>query len=181
MRIVVSGPKASGKTTISRLLAERLALDWYETDAELERLSAEGNGCRRSFRDIWRDQGEEAFRVLERRAVEIIAAKGACVVGTGGSTLFDEGVRRQLCEGAFVVLVEAPFEVLWQRLQTDGLPAYLREAKNPRQVFAERVRRATQAVAEFANLRVDTGLLAPGEAAEEIVSAWRENKAERLR
>lgn len=79
MRIFLIGYMGCGKTTVGRKLARRLHVPFYDTDSMAEEVEGA------SVNDIFRYEGEERFRTLEREAVErIIAAGEAAVVSTGG-------------------------------------------------------------------------------------------------
>ena len=62
--VVIVGPPGSGKTTVGRLLAERLGVAFVDTDE----VAATAAG--KSVPDIFIEDGEERFRELERAAVE---------------------------------------------------------------------------------------------------------------
>lgn len=73
------GYMGCGKSTLGRRLARRLGIPFYDTDAMVE----EREGA--SAADVFRYEGEERFRELEREAVEeILARREPCVVSTGG-------------------------------------------------------------------------------------------------
>lgn len=171
MRIVISGPKSSGKSTIARQVADHLGWPLCETDARIEELFRAKTGRRASFREIWGELGEVGFRTLEQEVVEAIVQEDPAVVGTGGSTLFDPDTREALCTGAIVVLVHAPVEKLWERVRRGGLPAYLKDEADPERAFADRVARAADVVRPFAQLTVDTGRLSRDEAVARIIEA----------
>ena len=59
-RVILIGPMGSGKTTIGQLVAERLDIPFRDTDQVIE----ENSG--RTVSDIFLEDGEEAFRVLEK-------------------------------------------------------------------------------------------------------------------
>ena len=169
MRIVISGPKASGKTTIARLVADRLGWPLCETDARIEQQYRKRTGREVSFREIWNELGEDGFRAMERDVVDEILRENPAVVGTGGSTLFNAAVRELLCRDAFVVLVHAPAEKLWKRIKGVGLPAYLKDEPDPFRAFADRVAHAADIVRPLARLVIDTSELSRDEAVKRII------------
>ena len=89
-RVVLVGPMGAGKTTVARLLADAWGVPARDTDADIE--AAEG----RSISDIFVDDGEEHFRVLERAAVADALATHEGVLALGGGAVLDEGTRDQL-------------------------------------------------------------------------------------
>lgn len=97
-RVVLVGVPGSGKTTVGTLLAERLGVGFRDTDADIER--TEG----RSVPDIFVDEGEQHFRLLERAAVASALAEHDGVLSLGGGAVLDEGTRALLAEEATVWL-----------------------------------------------------------------------------
>lgn len=178
MKIVITGPKGSGKSSIGRLLHERLDIPFVETDGELERLYAEKTGHRLTFREIYRELGEEGFRALEERAVECAAAREWCLVCTGGSTMLNPRSRRLLRRNAVLVFVHASPEVLWQRLQRGGLPPYL-EGPDAKERFFTQIQTRLEVLAPFADVLVDTSAISTRKAADEVLLGIEEELAVR--
>jgi shikimate kinase len=118
---VLIGFKSSGKTTVGRSLAAILQWPFYDTDALV---------CEGSYRDLYREIGEEAFREKERQAVEKLTQVRQAVIATGGGT---PGLERLRPTSRFIYLRLSP-ERLWQRLNQGALPAFL-DASNPHQHF----------------------------------------------
>lgn len=78
-KVFLVGYMGCGKSTLARKLSRRTGLRAVDTDAEVERMEGASVG------DIFRYEGEERFRELERAVVERLAASDeACIVATGG-------------------------------------------------------------------------------------------------
>jgi len=114
MRIFLSGPMGTGKSTVAAEVARAAGLACFDLDKRIE--AAEGH----SVSELFAARGEVAFRDLEAREVEVlIAAHADCVVALGGGTVTREATRRKLLsEGALVTLM-APVEELARRLGTE--------------------------------------------------------------
>lgn len=151
MKIVLTGPKCSGKSTIGGRLAEILGLPFVETDSHLEDRYCAETGDRRSCREICADEGEASFRAREADAATDIAARDWCVVATGGGTMLDPETRSLLVSGSMLVLIKAPVHLLWERMQKTGLPPFLRCADGLSE-YQERVRRLYEATAHLADI-----------------------------
>ena len=88
--IVLVGPPGAGKSTVGRLLADRLGVGWRDTDADIE--AAAG----RRIPDIFVQDGEEHFRALERAAVVAAVHEHTGVLALGGGAVLDPDNRALL-------------------------------------------------------------------------------------
>src|SRR6188768_135637 len=78
MLIFLIGLPGSGKTTLGKQLAERLGYAFVDTDEEI--VKREG----RSIPDIFTQDGEDKFRLMEKEVLEELVGKTNTVVSTGG-------------------------------------------------------------------------------------------------
>lgn len=150
MKIVLTGPKGSGKSTIGRVLADRLRLPHVETDELLEAEYESETGRHRPCRDILATEGEAALRALEARAVTRAAEFDFCVVSTGGASLLDPESRRALRRESLLVYLQADPDVLWNRIIADGVPAFV-SGSDPRSEFAARAAMLDDVVRPYAD------------------------------
>jgi shikimate kinase len=99
VRVVLVGPPAAGKTTVGRLLADRLGVPFTDTDDLVVARAGKPVG------EIFVDDGEQAFRELEAVAVaEALTGEG--VLALGGGAVLAEQTRKRLA-GHPVVLLSA--------------------------------------------------------------------------
>ena len=91
--VALIGPRAAGKTTLGRALAEHLGWGFVDTDERLaERVGATAS-------DYLLDRGEAAFREVEVETVdEVWAAPGPQVVALGGGAILSRPVRDALAQ-----------------------------------------------------------------------------------
>jgi len=158
--IYLVGFMGSGKTTVGRLLADRLGWSFVDLDAEIE---AERNA---SITEIFDKQGEEHFRRLEteaiRRRVRQIQRGRPAVVALGGGA-FAQGVNYALLEeNGVTVWLDCPLELVRKRVsQNSDRPL----ARDPKQ-FEELYHARRQAYA-----RADYRIEVTGDAPEPVVEA----------
>jgi shikimate kinase len=96
--VVLVGPPGAGKSTVGRLVAERRGVGFRDTDADVEQVAGQ------SISDIFVDQGEAAFRALERAAVEHALAEHDGVLALGGGAVVDDDTRARLAPHRVVFL-----------------------------------------------------------------------------
>ena len=99
---ILIGPPGAGKTTVGALVAARLGLDFIDTDTVVEEAAG------KPVSDIFVQDGEEAFRALERTAAARLIAAHPGVLALGGGAILDAGTRGLLA-GRRVVYLETGF------------------------------------------------------------------------
>jgi len=151
MKILITGPKCSGKSTIGVRLAGVVGLPFVETDAHIEELYFAETGRRLSCREIFREEGEASFRAREARAAADIAGRDWCVVATGGGTMLQPETRSLLASDSLMVLLKAPVHLLWTRMQKTGLPPFL-ECSDGLSEYRARVARLYEATEHLADI-----------------------------
>jgi shikimate kinase len=85
--IVLIGAMGAGKTTVGGLVADRLGRSLRDTDHDVEARAG------RTISEIFVDDGEAAFRALERAAVAEALATHDGVLSLGGGAVLDPGTR----------------------------------------------------------------------------------------
>ena len=78
MILTLIGYRATGKTTLAGLLAERLGWDWIDADVEIERRAGKSIAC------IFAEDGEPAFRDLEAQVIADLCRRDRLVLAAGG-------------------------------------------------------------------------------------------------
>ena len=77
-KVILIGPMGSGKTTIGSLLAEKLGLSFRDTDHLIEEQEE------KTVSQIFLDQGEDAFRAIEKRVLREELLTDGTVLSLGG-------------------------------------------------------------------------------------------------
>ena len=114
-RIALIGLRGGGKTTLGRLLADRMDMPFIELDREIERRSGA------SLSEIFDMFGQETFRRAEREALEdVLRQHRAFVMATSGSIVTDPGTMELLLSSCFAVWVRAEPEVHMKRVIEQG-------------------------------------------------------------
>ena len=108
--IYLTGFSGSGKTTVGKQVAAMTGWTYRDTDDEI--VAATG----RAIEDIFRQDGEAAFRKLERGVLELVSQDERQVVSTGGGIVLDERNRRTMDATGIIVCLEARADTIFRRL-----------------------------------------------------------------
>ena len=159
-KIYLVGFMAAGKTTVARLVAERLG--WRAEDID-ELIEARE---RRTVAEIFSKSGEPYFRSVERDILRLLLPLRHCVVTTGGGTFMDPDNRVAINMDGVSVWLDVPLEDLVARLPADGRRPLAADRAQMERLFALR-----QIAYATAQLRVDARGAHPEAVAERIIEA----------
>ncbi|MFF7238604.1 shikimate kinase [Streptomyces collinus] len=160
--VVLVGPMGVGKSTVGRLLAERLGVGYRDTDDDI--VAAED----RTIADIFLDEGEPAFRAIEKRAVAAGLAEHAGVLALGGGAVLDADTRALLA-GHRVVYLSMDVEEAVRRTGLNVARPLL--AVNPRKQWRELMEARRHLYEEVATAVVRTDGRTPEEVTQEALDA----------
>ncbi|MDO8749876.1 MAG: 3-dehydroquinate synthase [Dehalococcoidia bacterium] len=171
--IIITGFSGTGKSRVGRAVAQLLGWEFVDTDAEVVRRAG------KPISRIFRDEGEDAFRRMEREALQQAVSGGQRrVVATGAGAIMNSVSLDIMDKSGFLVCLEARPETIYQRLRqgqesTDELEIRpLLQGTDPltriRQLKAER-----QPAYAQARWTVHTDALSVEEVAQEVARAWR--------
>jgi len=159
-KIYLVGFMAAGKSTVARVLGERLG--WRAEDID-ELIEARE---RQTVADIFAKHGEPYFRAAEREILKLLIPLRHTVVATGGGTFMDPESQRAIKLDGMTVWLDVPLATVIARLPADGRRPLSADRTQMERLFAMR-----QAGYANANLRVDATAPAQ-EIAERIIDAF---------
>ncbi|MGC4981892.1 shikimate kinase [Streptomyces sp. DT193] len=151
-----------GKSTVGALVAERLGCVYRDTDDDI--VAAQG----RTIADIFLDEGEAAFRAIEKRAVREALAGHDGVLALGGGSILDADTRALLA-GHQVVYLSMDVEEAVQRTGLNAARPLL--AVNPRRQWRELMEARRHLYTEVARAVVATDGRTPDEVAQGVLDA----------
>jgi shikimate kinase len=166
--IFLVGPRGSGKTTVARLLAERLGWGWVDADDVLERRAG------RTVREVFAAEGEVGFREREAAVLRELAALRRHVIATGGGAVLQEANRELLRVSGLVAWLTADADTLWGRLRGDAATAERRPdlLGGGRAEVEEVLRVRGELYRACAGCAVETAGRTPAEVAAAVAEAW---------
>jgi shikimate kinase len=128
--IFLIGMMGAGKSTVGKLLAQKLGYNFLDTDPLIEQCAG------KSIPEIFANDGEETFRDLEQQVLAQVASYTRLVVATGGGAVMRSINWSHLHDG-IVVWIDVPLENLHSRLQTASEVRPLLKTADPLQTLTE--------------------------------------------
>ncbi|MEN6407967.1 MAG: shikimate kinase [Thermoguttaceae bacterium] len=165
MSLTLIGYRATGKTTLARLLAQRLDWDWIDADVEIERRAG------KSIAKIFAEAGEPAFRDLESAVIADLCQRDRLVVAAGGGAPMRSENRTAMRQGGKVVWLTALPETILQRMSGDATTAARRPnltEKSPLDEIVHLLQVRRPIYQQTADWTVDTEGKTPDQLADEI-------------
>jgi shikimate kinase len=168
--VVLVGFMGAGKSVCGRLLARRLGRCFVETDDMI--VSRAG----RSIPDIFREDGEDAFRRLETEALTTLRLKSGDVIATGGGLPCRDGRMEALRALGTVVWLRGDLAVLLERARRIGGRPMLDRSPTDIEVLY----RAREPYYAGAHVTVDTAGLGVDQVVSRVLAALRDTHAARV-
>jgi len=159
--IVLTGFMGTGKSTVGRLLAERLGWPFLDTDELIE-------GRYGPIPAIFADHGEQRFREIEREVAAEVARRRGYVVATGGRLLLDPENERALGATGVVVCLSASVDALVARLAGGAEDRPLLRSGDPESRIRELLSERAAGYGRFP--QVPTDGLAPDAVADAVLA-----------
>ena len=163
MNVFLIGYRCTGKTTVAKILAEKLGWSWCDADPVLEERAG------KTIRQIFADEGESGFRDRETQTLRELAGRERHVIATGGGVIL-RPENRELLRTGKVVWLDAEPAVLWKRMQEDVTTAERRPnlSQGGLAEIEDLVRVRTPLYRETSHFSVNTANLSPEQVADAI-------------
>jgi len=158
-RLILIGPMGSGKTTIGSLLAEKLGLSFRDTDHLIEELEE------KTVSQIFLDEGEDAFRAIEKRVLrEELLTDGTVLSLGGGAPISIDAQSALRAIASHIIFLDISLSTVAPRIGFNrDRPLLLNNPRGQWQTLMEARRPIYEAIAD-ATINVDD------KSEEEIVS-----------
>ncbi|SCY22369.1 shikimate kinase AroL [Desulfoluna spongiiphila] len=164
--IYLTGYRCTGKTTVGRILAERMHRHVVDTDGFIVGYAGA------SVDEIVKRDGWEGFRKLERFALRQVADGEKAVVATGGGIVLSPENRRLMRGSGVVIWLKARVHTLARRMAADEATATQRPSLTGARVedeIASVLAERDPLYREAAHVTIETDGMSPDEVAEEIL------------
>ncbi|GAA0747205.1 shikimate kinase [Clostridium oceanicum] len=129
--IVLIGMPGCGKTSIGKILSEKINLEFYDVDKYIEEMTDE------LISSLFK-KGEEYFRDAESSAIKEICKKENIVISTGGGVIKREENIKELKEKGKIFFINRPLENIINDIDTDSRPLLKDKKSNLINLYNER-------------------------------------------
>ena len=131
--IIIIGMPGCGKTTIGKLISDKLNREFYDVDCYIEK--KEG----RSIPDIFRDHGEGYFRNLEKSAVEEVRKYTECIISSGGGVVKLSSNMELLRKNGIIIFINRTVDDIISDIEIEGRPLLKNGKERLYKLYAERI------------------------------------------
>ena len=161
--VVLVGMMGAGKTSVGRLLAQKLGLPFIDADSEIEA------AAQATIAEIFERDGEAVFRNGERRVIARLLEGPLCVLATGGGAFMAAETRDKIRHCAISIWLRADLDLLTRRVGRRRDRPLLNHG-NPRETLAHLLTQRSPLYAE-ADIVVESGDETPDQVAETVIAA----------
>ncbi|MDI6783186.1 MAG: shikimate kinase [bacterium] len=163
--IVLVGFMGTGKTTVGKLLANKLNWSYVDTDTLIEQKN------QHSIPAIFEQYGEPYFRDRESEVIQEVMQKQQQIVATGGGiVLRDQNIAVMKSNGMVICLTATP-AVIFERTKSDAYRPLLK-VTHPQQRIQELLESRASFYAK-ADITIDTSTLSPEDVVKQILTILR--------
>lgn len=162
-RIFLVGPMGAGKSTIGRLIARALKLEFLDADTEIEQRTGA------DIPWIFDVEGEAGFRDREQQVIAELTQRNRIVLATGGGVVLRAENRRALSSRGFVIYLKTTLEEQLRRTGGDRKRPLL-NVDDPERVLRELTEQRHPLYAEIADLSVESDSSSPKVVAQRVLA-----------
>ena len=122
--LVLLGMMAVGKSTIGKIVAKQLNLEFIDIDHNIESRNA------MKIREIFEKKGEKFFREEEEKETLTALKKNSCVIALGGGAFINDKIRENILKSATSVWLDANIKTLAKRVERNEKRPLLKKNNN---------------------------------------------------
>jgi len=168
--IALIGFMGTGKTAVGKALADKLSKEFVELDSLIEQIGG------KTIPEIFKEDGEIAFRELEIESVKQVSEKKNTVIACGGGVVLNKiNIDRLRKESVIVYLTASPKMIL-KRTSMDVTDRPLLKVANPALTIQELIKFRKPFYERAADITINTSNLSVDSVVKQIISRLREDE-----
>jgi len=122
----------SGKSSVGKLLADSLSMDFYDADEYIEKSTG------KSIKEIFEEGGESHFRAIERDAIKKLSQKTNTVISTGGGVILCSENMKNLKRNGVIFFINRPIDDIVRDIDISNRPLLANDINRIYQLFRDR-------------------------------------------
>ena len=145
--LVLLGMMGVGKSTLGKIVAKKLNLEFIDTDAKIE------EKCLMEISTIFKQKGEKFFRLEEEKEVLKSLKKNNCVIALGGGAFVNKTVRNNILKNAVSIWLDNDLETLSKRTNWNKKRPLLDKKNN--EIIINKLYEERKNIYKLANYRIN--------------------------
>ena len=159
--LVLLGMMGVGKSTLGKIVAKKLNLEFIDTDAKIE------EKCLMEISTIFKQKGEKFFRLEEEKEVLKSLKKNNCVIALGGGAFVNKTVRNNILKNAVSVWLDSDLKILSKRTKWNKKRPLLDKENN--EITINKLYEERKNIYKMANYRINCSSLNKKNIVDEII------------
>jgi len=145
--LVLLGMMGVGKSTLGKIVAQKLNLEFIDTDAKIE------EKCLMKIPTIFKKKGEKFFRLEEEKEVLESLKKNNCVIALGGGAFINKTVRNNILKNAVSIWLDSDLKILSKRTKWNKKRPLLDKENN--EITINKLYEERKNIYKMANYRIN--------------------------
>ena len=126
--LVLLGMMAVGKTTLGKIVAKKQKLEFVDTDSAIEKKNS------MTIKEIFKQKGENFFRLEEEKEIPELLNKNNCVIALGGGAFMNKKIRESVLKNSISVWLDVDLKTLNQRIKWNKKRPLLKKNNNQKKM-----------------------------------------------
>jgi shikimate kinase len=162
--IALIGFMGVGKSSVGKLLAERLKMKFKEMDSLIQEYAG------KSIDEIFKSQGENGFRKIESEVTAKISGNHKTVISCGGGVVLNPSNIEHLKTNSLIVYLQAKPSTILQRLQQSKEVRPLLAVEDPAKTVDDLMRSRRPLYEQASDIIIDTSNRTPEDVVNDIMA-----------
>jgi len=162
--LVLLGMMAVGKSTLGKIVAKKLSLQFIDIDKNVE------NNNAMKIKDIFEKRGEKFFRTEEESEVLKSLKKENCIIALGGGAFLNSKIRDNILKNAISIWLDADIKTLEKRVKWNEKRPLLK--KNNNYKMLKKIYQERKKIYKLANHKINCDKINKSDLTKKIISLY---------
>jgi len=145
--LVLLGMMGVGKSTLGKIVAKKLNLEFVDTDTRIEEKYL------MKINAIFKKKGEKFFRLVEEKEVVKSLKKNNCVIALGGGAFLNKTIRNNILKNSVSIWLDSDLEILNKRTKWNKKRPLL--DKENSKIVINKLYEERKSIYKLANYKID--------------------------